>query len=118
MASGTRSRPASQQSSTSAGPYPRRGKPLFEAAAANLVPRSLAKVNTGNGTRGHLLLIAGGRDHTVPAAITRSTRKQYSRSPAVTDYREFQDRGHSITMDSGWHEVADAALSWLRQHSL
>jgi pimeloyl-ACP methyl ester carboxylesterase len=94
---------------------PSPGKPLFEAASANLVPRSPAKVDTRSATRGPLLLIAGGKDHTVPAAITRSTRKQYHKSPAVTDYREFPDRGHSLTIDSGWTEIADAALNWLKE---
>jgi pimeloyl-ACP methyl ester carboxylesterase len=94
---------------------PSPGKPLFEAATANLSPRSPAKVNTGNKTRGPLLLIAGGRDHTVPAAVTRSTRKLYHKSPAVTDLREFNDRGHSLTIDHGWREVADAVLNWLTE---
>jgi len=96
---------------------PSPGRPLFEAAAANLVPRSAAKVDTGNKTRGPLLLIAGGRDHTVPAAITRSTRKLYHKSPAVTDFREFPDRGHSLTIDHGWREIAQEALTWLQQRS-
>ena len=94
---------------------PSPGKPLFEAAAANLSRRSPAKVNTGNKTRGPLLLIAGGHDHTVPAAITRSTRKLYHKSPAITDLREFNDRGHSLTIDHGWREIADEVLSWLSQ---
>jgi non-heme chloroperoxidase len=94
---------------------PSPGKPLFEAAAANLVPRSPAKVNTRNKTRGPLLLMAGGKDHTVPASITRATRKLYHKSPAITDLKEFPDRGHSLTIDHGWREVADAALSWLKQ---
>jgi non-heme chloroperoxidase len=97
---------------------PSPAKPLFEAAFANLSPRSPTKVRTDNATRGPLLLIAGGKDHTVPPAITRSTLKRYRKSPAVTDYKEFPDRGHSLALDSGWHEVADAVLSWLKQHSL
>jgi len=36
----------------------------------------------------------------------------------VTDLEEFPDRGHSLTIDSGWREVADAVLAWLEQHSL
>jgi pimeloyl-ACP methyl ester carboxylesterase len=96
---------------------PSPGKPLFEAASANLVRHSPAKVNTGNKTRGPLLLIAGGHDHTVPPATVRSTRKLYHKSPAVTDLREFNDRGHSLTIDHGWREIADEALSWLsRRH--
>jgi pimeloyl-ACP methyl ester carboxylesterase len=94
---------------------PSPGKPLFEAALANFTPRSPAKVNTANKTRGPLLLTAGGKDHTVPAAITTSTRKLYHRSPAVTDFVEFPDRGHSLTIDHGWREVAQAALDWLSQ---
>jgi pimeloyl-ACP methyl ester carboxylesterase len=97
---------------------PSPGKPLFEAALANFTPNSPAKVNTANKTRGPLLLTAGGKDHTVPAAITTSTRKLYHKSPAITDFIEFPDRGHSLTIDHGWREVAQAALDWLRQRSL
>ena len=97
---------------------PSPGRPLFEAATANLSSRSPAKVDTGNHTRGPLLLTAGGRDHTVPPAITRSTLKQYRKSHAVTDYKHFGNRGHSLTIDSGWREVADASIAWLRAHSL
>jgi len=97
---------------------PSPGKPLFEAALANFTPRSPAKVNTANKTRGPLLLTAGGKDHTVPAAITTSTRKLYHKSPAITDFIEFPDRGHSLTIDHGWREVAQAALDWLRQRSV
>ena len=94
---------------------PSPGKPLFVAATANLTPRSPAKVNTANKTRGPLLVIAGGHDHTVPASISRATRKLYHKSPAVTDLREFNDRGHSLVIDHGWREIADEVLSWLSQ---
>jgi pimeloyl-ACP methyl ester carboxylesterase len=96
-------------------PSPR--KPLLEAASANRSPRSPAKVNTRNETRGPLLLIAGGNDHTVPAAITKSTRKQDRTSSAVSEYKEFPDRGHSLTIDHGWREIADAVLTWLKQYA-
>ena len=76
-----------------------------------------SKVNTGNKTRGPLLLTAGGQDHTVPAAITRSTRKLYHKSPAITDLQEFASRGHSLTIDSGWSEIAAYSLDWLRQRA-
>jgi non-heme chloroperoxidase len=97
---------------------PSPGKPLFEDALANFTPRSPAKVDTGNKTRGPLLLTAGGRDHTVPKAITHSTRKLYHKSPAITDLIEFPDRGHSLTIDHGWREVAQAVLDWLSQRSI
>ena len=79
---------------------------------------SPAKVETGNEGRGPLLLIMGGQDHTVPEAITKSTVKQYRHSSAVTDLEEFKDRGHSLTIDGGWHEVADACLAWLGKQGL
>jgi pimeloyl-ACP methyl ester carboxylesterase len=97
---------------------PSPGKPLFEAASANFSPHSPAKVATDNATRGPLLVTAGGRDHTVPPAISKSTLKQYRNSSAVTDYKEFPDRGHSLALDSGWREVADSVLSWLKAQSL
>ncbi|MEV4133325.1 alpha/beta hydrolase [Dactylosporangium sp. NPDC049742] len=97
---------------------PAPGKPLFEAATANFDPHSPAKVATGNQTRGPLLLIASGKDHTVPESVTRATLKQYRHSEAVTDLVTFPDRAHSLTIDSGWREVADTCLTWLKQQSL
>src|SRR4051794_26192549 len=97
---------------------PAPGKPLFEAAAANFNPHSPAKVDTDNAGRGPLLLVMGGQDHTVPEAVTKSTLKQYRHSDAVTDLLEFADRGHSLTIDAGWREVADACLTWLAEQQL
>jgi non-heme chloroperoxidase len=96
---------------------PSPGRPLFEAAVANLAPRSPLKVDTGNATRGPLLITAGGKDHTVPAAISRATLNLYRRSPAVTELKEFPGKGHSLALDSGWREVADAVLAWLAAHA-
>jgi non-heme chloroperoxidase len=97
---------------------PSPGRPLFEAASANLSGSSPAKVDTKNSDRGPLLITAGGKDHTVPAAISRSTLKQYRHSTAVTDFKEFSDRGHSLGIDHGWEDVATYALDWLKRHSL
>jgi len=97
---------------------PAPGKPLFEAAAANFNPHSAAKVDTENANRGPLLLIASGKDHTVPEAITRSTLKQYRHSSAVTEIKTFADRGHSLTIDSGWPEIAETCLTWLKGQGL
>jgi alpha-beta hydrolase superfamily lysophospholipase len=97
---------------------PSPGKPLFEAASANFSLHSPAAVETGNEERGPLLLIAGGKDHTVPEVITKATLKQYRDSAAVTDLIEFPDRGHSLTIDSGWREVAETSLTWLRKQGL
>ena len=97
---------------------PAPGRPLFEAATANFTPHSPDAVNTGNQGRGPLLLVMGGRDHTVPEAITKSTLKQYRHSDAVTDLVEFPDRGHSLTIDSGWRQVAEECLGWLAKQGL
>ena len=97
---------------------PSPGRPLFEAALANLVPGSPTKVNTKNATRGPLLITAGGKDRTVPAVVSKQNLKLYRTSPAMTELKEFADRGHSLALDSGWHDVADASLSWLKSHGL
>ena len=97
---------------------PAPGKPLFQAATANFSPHSEAKVDTDNPDRGPLLLIMGGQDHTVPEAITKSTLKQYRHSSAVTDLVEFPDRGHSLVIDHGWAEVAQACLDWLSKNGM
>jgi pimeloyl-ACP methyl ester carboxylesterase len=86
---------------------------VFQAAAANFALHSQAKVNTANDKRGPLLLMSGKQDHTVPDVTTRSTLKQYRDSAAVTELKQFEGRGHSLTIDNGWREVADAALQWL-----
>jgi pimeloyl-ACP methyl ester carboxylesterase len=97
---------------------PAPGKPLFEAAAANFNPHSPAKVDTANPGRGPLLLISGGKDHTVPETVTRATLKQYRHSEAVTEITTFPDRGHSLTIDNGWHDIADTTLTWLHKQNL
>jgi pimeloyl-ACP methyl ester carboxylesterase len=97
---------------------PSPARPLFEAAAANFSLHSPDKVETANESRGPLLLTMGGKDHTVPEAITKSTLKQYRDSSAETDLIEFPDRGHSLTIDNGWPKVAEECLTWLEQRGL
>lgn len=97
---------------------PSPAKPLFQAAVANFSLHSPAKVNTANETRGPLLLISGTADHTVPDVVTRSTLKQYRDSVAVTELKQFEGRGHSLTIDGGWKDVAGAVLEWLSDKGL
>jgi len=97
---------------------PSPARPLFQAAGANFHPNAATKVDTGNEDRGPLLLTMGGQDHTVPEAITKSTYKQYRKSQASTELIEFADRGHSLTIDHGWRDVADAVLTWLHDKGL
>jgi alpha-beta hydrolase superfamily lysophospholipase len=97
---------------------PSPARPLFQAAVANFVLHSPAKVDTANETRGPLLLISGTADHTVPDVVTRSTLKQYRDSTAVTELRQFEGRGHSLTIDNGWKELAETILNWLTTNGL
>jgi len=94
------------------------GRPLFEASAANFKKASPAAVDTRKRDRGPLLIVGGGRDHTVPEVVARAAYRLYSGSGAVTDYHVFPDRGHSLVLDHGWREVADFALSWLARQEL
>lgn len=95
---------------------PSPGKPLFEAATANFSPGSPAAVDTARGDRGPLLITGGSLDHTVPLSTARAAHRLYRRSEAVTDFHEFEGRGHSLTIDHGWRDVADVSLAWLAHH--
>ncbi len=92
------------------------GVPLFQAATANLNPWTAAKVDTTNPDRGPLLIISGEKDHTVPWAIAHASYKRQRRNPGITEIREVPNRGHSLTIDSGWREVAEIALAFVKQH--
>ncbi|MFL5306161.1 MAG: alpha/beta hydrolase [Polyangia bacterium] len=94
---------------------PASGAPLFQAAAANLNPWTEAKVDTDNPERGPLLIISGQKDHTVPWSIANASFKQQKGNPGATEIVEIPDRGHSLTIDSGWRTVADTALSFVRR---
>jgi pimeloyl-ACP methyl ester carboxylesterase len=97
---------------------PAPARPVFQAALANLAPRAQARVDTRNPRRGPLLLVTGTEDHTVPEATTRSTYKQYRRSSALTELRVVEGRGHSLTVDHGWPQVAASVLEWLAARDL
>ncbi|MGW0247178.1 alpha/beta hydrolase [Nocardia goodfellowii] len=104
---------AEQLFHTFAVPAP--GKPLFQAAAANLNPWSETKVDTENPKRGPLLIISGEKDNTVPRALTAAAYKKQQANPDITEFVEIPDRGHSLTIDSGWREVAETALRFVRR---
>ncbi len=95
---------------------PASGVTLFQAAAANLNPWTEAKVDSENPERGPLLFISGEKDNTVPWAITNASFKQQQKhNRAVTEIVEIKGRGHSLTIDSGWREVADTALAFVKR---
>jgi non-heme chloroperoxidase len=94
---------------------PAPGKPLFQAAVANLNPWTEAKVDTKNPERGPLLIISGEKDHTVPWAIANASFQQQEGNQGVTEIVEMKGRGHALTIDSGWREVADTALAFVKR---
>jgi len=94
---------------------PTSGVPLFQAATANLNPWTEAKVDTKNPERGPLLIISGEKDHTVPWAIANASYQQQEHNPGVTEIVEMKDRGHALTIDSGWRKVADKALAFVKR---
>jgi pimeloyl-ACP methyl ester carboxylesterase len=94
---------------------PASGKPLFQAASANLNPWTEAKVDTKNPDRGPLLIIDGEKDNTVPWAIANASFKRQQRNEGVTEIVKIPNRGHSLTIDSGWREVADTSLAFVQR---
>jgi non-heme chloroperoxidase len=94
---------------------PASGTPLFQAASANLNPWTEAKVDTSNADRGPLLIVSGEKDNTVPWAIANASYKRQKRNEGVTEIVEIPNRGHALTIDSGWREVADTALGFIRR---
>ncbi len=91
------------------------GKILFQAALANFNPRAATKVDFDNDERAPLLIIGGGVDHVVPAAVTQEAAGHYRKSKAVTAYKEFPGRSHYTLGQEGWEAVADYALDWAKQ---
>jgi pimeloyl-ACP methyl ester carboxylesterase len=89
------------------------GKPIFQAAVANLNPGTELRVDTRAAGRGPLLLFTGGVDHAVPPAMGRAAYKKQRRNPGVTQHIELADRGHSLVIDDGWREVCDASLEFV-----
>jgi pimeloyl-ACP methyl ester carboxylesterase len=91
------------------------GKPLFQAATANFNPWTEVKVDTKNPKRGPLLIVAGEHDHTVPPAIAKASFKKERKNDGVTEYVEIPGRGHALTIDSGWRDVAQITLDFCRR---
>jgi len=94
---------------------PAPGAPLFQAATANLNPWTEAKVDTKMAERGPLLIISGEKDHTVPWAISNASFKRQQRNDGITEIEQLPHRGHALTIDSGWREVAERALAFVRR---
>jgi pimeloyl-ACP methyl ester carboxylesterase len=91
------------------------GMALVQMGNANLNPWTESKVDTKNPDRGPLLIIDGEKDHTVPWAIANASYKRQRRNPGVTEIVKIPNRGHSLTIDQGWREVAETALAFVRR---
>jgi non-heme chloroperoxidase len=91
------------------------GISLAQMGNANLNPWTQAKVDTTNPERGPLLIIDGAKDHTVPWAIANAAYKRQKRNPGVTEIVKVPNRGHSLTIDHGWREVAQTALDFVKR---
>jgi len=90
---------------------PAPARPLFQAATATFAG-SETKVNTGNTTRGPLLITGGEKDHIAPPILGQASLKKYN-SSVITEFKLFEGRGHSLIIDRGWSEIATYALDWL-----
>ena len=97
---------------------PAPGAPLFQAAIANVNPWTEAQVDTGNHERGPLLIISGEKDNTVPWSIANASFRQQQVNSGLTEIVEIPNRGHSLTIDHGWREVADTALAFVRRFAV
>jgi pimeloyl-ACP methyl ester carboxylesterase len=95
-------------------PVPGSGIPLFQAATANINPLTEIKVDTRNPHRGPMLLITGEKDHIAPHAIAAASYRKQKRNRAATQIQEIPDRGHSLVFDSGWQDVAETALAFIK----
>ena len=91
------------------------GISLVQMGNANLNPWTEAKVDTKNPDRGPLLIIDGEKDHTVPWAIANAAYNRQRRNPGVTEIVKIPNRGHSLTIDHGWREVAETALNFVKR---
>src|SRR6185436_8492761 len=91
------------------------GVALMQMANANINPFTEAKVDPRNPDRGPLLIIDGEKDHTVPWAIAHAAYKRQKHNEAVTEIARIPNRGHSLTIDSGWREVAQTALDFVKR---
>jgi len=94
---------------------PASGAPIFQAAAANLNPWTEARVNSTNPNRGPMLIISGEKDHTVPRSVSEAIFAKQKRNQGMTEFIEMPNRGHSLTIDGGWREVADTALTFVKR---
>jgi len=91
------------------------GEPLFQAASANINPWTEAAVDSSNPERGPMLIVSADSDHTVPWAISNAAFHIQQHNPGVTEIVKMEGRGHSLTIDAGWRDVAEKALEFVKR---
>jgi alpha-beta hydrolase superfamily lysophospholipase len=96
---------------------PGTGRVLFQAATANLNPHAATKVDFKSAARAPLLVVGGGKDHTVPPSLAKEAAMRQSKAKSATDYKEFPGRSHYTLGQAGWEDVADYALEWATKHA-
>ena len=92
---------------------PETGQIFYEAGFANFHLNPPTEVHFKNAERAPLLIVGAERDQTVPASLSKKQYEKYERSPAETEYLEFEGRPHLLMAAEGWDEVAAAIDSWL-----
>jgi alpha-beta hydrolase superfamily lysophospholipase len=92
---------------------PETGQIFYEAGFANFHLNPPTEVRFKNAERAPLLIVGAEKDNTVPASLSKKQYEKYERSPAQTDYLEFEGRPHLLMAADGWEEVAAAIDSWL-----
>lgn len=98
---------------------PAPGRPLFQAATANLNPWARTRAEKKNADRGPMLVVTGEKDNIVPFALANAAYKLQRRNKHhATEIVEIPDAGHSLVIDHHWRQVADAALAFLARHGL
>jgi non-heme chloroperoxidase len=98
-------------------PVPGAARPLFQAAFANVNPRTVVKVDTRNPARGPMKILCGELDHTVPWAVANASYKRQKDNPGVTGIQKVSGRGHSLVFDDGWADVAEITAAFTDAYS-
>jgi pimeloyl-ACP methyl ester carboxylesterase len=91
---------------------------VYQVAFANLFRHEVARVDFRRELRAPLLFVAGGKDNVFPAPTIEANYRLYSKSPAVTSFKEFSNRSHYSICEPGWEEVADFVLTWAMENAV
>lgn len=60
-----------------------------------------------------ILIIAGEKDHIIPASLCRDNFKAYTDTNSVITYKEFPNRTHYLCGQTNWEEIAQFSYDWI-----